>query len=161
MLWNCKRYETFQVFLGGTYKRFFISHSISCMGRCFYYQLEFSQVYQKLYLLVISLLSFDHRYVERKTYCSIRSECHWIFCFFQEYFFLYLQNDHVYFWKQQLAIISNLTLAIRKDDFFKRILEPIFLTLRLLRGFSLYKDLQFSCKPRNAKVKVTLQRKHC
>lgn len=73
---------------------------------CFCFQLEFCQVYLELYSLVFSLLNFDYFYVAEKVYCSvrrIRGKCHQSFCFFQKYYFLYLQNKHTYFWKQQFA----------------------------------------------------------
>ena len=66
---NCKKYE---FFLGNSrwYIKvvFYFAQYLLYGEMCFYYQLEFSQVYQELYLLVLS--SFD-QLVEWKTYCSI------------------------------------------------------------------------------------------
>ena len=69
---NCNRYEIFEIILGGTYRRSFILHSISHIGRCISAKLKgtFGTA-----LLEFLLLYFDYRYVEEKTCSSIQSEC--------------------------------------------------------------------------------------
>ena len=63
--WNCNRYEFFEIILGGTYRRSFILHSISHIGRCISAKLKGT--------FGNALLEF--LYVQEKTCSSIQSEC--------------------------------------------------------------------------------------
>ena len=69
--WNCNRYEIFEITLGGTYRRSFILHSVSYIGRCISAKLK---VTFGIALLDFLLLYFDYRYVEEKTCSSIQRE---------------------------------------------------------------------------------------